>query len=547
MCYSGYNVEDSIIFNEAALKRGIFRTTYYSSYEAREESSKVAGNVVDSRFMNIAGETVTGVRPGYDYNYLDENGLIRENTPLHDKLILIGKATRSLVTPGAFVDASVKPKKGQLGYVDKAFMTEGEAGFRIAKVRIREDRLPAIGDKFCSRAGQKGTIGIVLPEKDMPFTADGIRPDIIINPHAIPTRMTIGQLVECIIGKACLEIGAFGDCTPFVNRGTKLEQFGDVLPQFGFNRTGNELLYNGMTGEQLEADIFIGPTYYLRLKHMVKDKINYRARGPRTQLTRQTVHGRANDGGLRVGEMERDGIIAHGMDGFLNESMMIRGDEYYMAVCNKTGLIAVYNPSQNIFLSPMADGPLRFQGNLEGHLNVESISRYGRDFSIVRVPYTFKLLMQELSAMNVQMRIVTEDNIDQIMSLTYDKQQLKLNTGTTDYDAVLMNYQTARAQQGKPSLDTLQSVSLYFRDATASNYRRIRFTADSRDFSSRVAGADYLMGIINRFFTRTDVLRFTDGTSNIGTDALNVADRFYSVNAIEFSPETAAVLKNNTE
>jgi DNA-directed RNA polymerase II subunit RPB2 len=159
----------------------------------------------------------------------------------------------------------------------------------------------------------------------------------------------------------------------------------------------------------------------MRLKHMVKDKVNYRARGPRTMLTRQTVQGRANDGGLRIGEMERDGIMAHGASAFLKESFMVRGDEYYMAVCNKTGTIAIYNPSQNIFLSPFSDGPVQFTTTVDGKMNVQTVSRFGRSFSIVRVPYSLKLLLQELQVMNVQMRIITEDNFDQLMNMSYSK------------------------------------------------------------------------------------------------------------------------------
>ena len=172
-----------------------------------------------------------------------------------------------------------------------------------------------------------------------------------------------------------------------------------------------------MTGEQLETEIYFGPTFYLRLKHMPKDKVNYRARGPRTVLTRQTVQGRANDGGLRIGEMDRDCLIAHGMSSFVKESMMVRGDEYEMAVCNKTGCVAVYNESKNIFLSPMADGPLKFI-SVDDNMNIVNVSKYGRDFSIVKVPYAFKLLSQELQAMNCQMRIITEDNVEQLTSLT---------------------------------------------------------------------------------------------------------------------------------
>jgi len=190
------------------------------------------------------------------------------------------------------------------------------------------------------------------------------------------------------------------------------------------------LLYNGMTGERMESQIFMGPTYYMRLKHMVKDKINYRTRGPRTVLTRQTVQGRANDGGLRIGEMERDGVIAHGAAYFLRQSMLERGDEYYMAVCNKSGMIAIYNPAQNLFISPMADGPIHFADTLTSSdnqaLNIENMTRFGRSFSVVRVPYAFKLLMQELQAMNVQMRVLTEDNIDQIASMSFTTTALKL-------------------------------------------------------------------------------------------------------------------------
>lgn len=419
--YGGYNVEDSILFNEGSINRGMFNTTYFNMYEAREESTKVAGSNIDSRFVNIETKNVINKRPGYDYSQLDDNGLIRENTPLDDKIIVIGKVTTNINNPDTFSDASISPKKGQLGYVDKAFITEGEEGFRIAKIRIREERLPAQGDKFCSRCGQKGTVGLIIPEENMPFNAEGIRPDIIINPHALPSRMTIGQLVETLMGKACAYYGGFGDCTAFVNKGSKHEIYGSLLRNIGYSSTGNELMYSGETGEQLEMEFFTGPCYYMRLKHMVKDKINYRAQGPRTMVTRQTVQGRANDGGLRIGEMERDGIIAHGATSFLKESMLDRGDDYYVAICNTSGTIAIYNETKNIFISPFSDGPLKFSENFENTINLEVISKYGKSFSIVRVPYSFKLLIQELQVMNIQMRIITEDNIDQLTSMNYAK------------------------------------------------------------------------------------------------------------------------------
>lgn len=434
-CYTGYNVEDAVLINEGALQRGLFRTTYFTCYEAHEESTKNLDTIVDHRFMNIdAQPAVLGTKPGYDYGKLDQYGIIREGTPVDDKTVLIGLATVGAPPPGSavtvqasYLDDSKTPKKGQLGVVDKAFITDGEEGQRIAKVRILEQRIPTLGDKMASRSGQKGTIGMVVPERDMPFTSAGIRPDIIINPHAIPTRMTIGQLVECITGKSCAVYGGFGDCTAFNNNGSKIGVFGELLSKQGFHSSGNEIMYNGMSGEQLEAEIFMGPTYYMRLKHMVKDKINFRALGPRTALTKQPVSGRANDGGLRIGEMERDTLISHGMTDFLRESMMERGDKSYLAVCNNSGMISIYNPSKGLFMSPMADGPLRFTGSLESNdMRVEHITKHGRSFSVVCIPYSLKLLIQELQTINVQIRIITDDNIDQMENLSYSNNIGKL-------------------------------------------------------------------------------------------------------------------------
>ena len=423
MVYTGYNVEDAMLVNEGALQRGLLRTTYYSTYETHEEKSIVGDEKVENIFTNIENDgSVLRTKPGYDYSKLDKYGIIREGTPVNEKTVLIGLTSSTSSMKNMKTDMSKTPKKGQLGIVDKTFISESEEGKRIAKVRVREVRIPNIGDKMASRAGQKGTIGLVIPDQDMPFTKDGIRPDIIINPHAIPSRMTIGQLVECITGKACAQYGAFGDCTAFNNEGSKIGIFGEMLTKVGFHSSGNEILYNGMTGEQISTEIFMGPTYYMRLKHMVKDKINYRPLGPRTALTRQPVSGRANDGGLRIGEMERDVLISHGIADFLRESMMERGDKYKFAICNVTGMLAIYNPSKNIFISPMADGPIQFTGSLDGKtMNIENITKFGRDFSIVEVPYSLKLLLQELQTMNIQMRIITEENIEQLENMTFSK------------------------------------------------------------------------------------------------------------------------------
>ena len=244
MCYGGYNVEDSILFNQASVDRGLFATTYYNSYETREDSSAVSGSGADTRVTKVDATNTIGIRQGSDYEHLGkgracarrytsdrQNDADRQSSPCGD---------RDGEPP---TDASVAPKKGQSGFVDKAFITEGEEGYRLAKVRVRDTRTPNIGDKFCSRCGQKGTIGLVIPEQNMPYTADGIRPDIIINPHALPSRMTIGQLVETLMGKACSLLGGFGDCTAFASKGQKATRFGEILSNLGYASSGNEILY----------------------------------------------------------------------------------------------------------------------------------------------------------------------------------------------------------------------------------------------------------------------------------------------------------------
>ena len=418
MSLNGYNVEDSILFNESSIQRGMFRTTYFSVYEGEEESSVVNGSN-NAVFSDMKNNKITKLKPGHNYSKLNQYGLIDENQTVDENTILIGMINNDLVTPDKYNDVSIGPKKGQVGVVDKSYMTDGGEGFRIAKVKIRSERSPNIGDKFASRHGQKGTVGLIIPERDMPFTSAGIKPDIIINPHAIPSRMTIGQLIETIVAKSCVSLGYSGDGTAFVNKSNMVDSFGKILTKCGFHSSGNEILYNGQTGEQIESAVFIGPTYYMRLKHMVKDKINYRARGPMTMLTRQPVQGRANDGGLRIGEMERDGLVAHGINAFIRESMLVRGDDYYIAICNKSGTIAIYNESCNMFLSPFMDGPIKFNGLTVDDLKLESMSTFGKTFSIIRIPYAFKLFMHELTTMNVQMRIITEDNVDQLTNVLF--------------------------------------------------------------------------------------------------------------------------------
>ncbi|NDC83717.1 hypothetical protein EB093_08680, partial [bacterium] len=234
---------------------------------------------------------------------------------------------------------------------------------------------------------------------------------------------------------------------------------GRLLPEVGFHSSGHDILYNGMTGEQIETEIFIGPNYYMRLKHMVKDKINYRALGPRTALTKQPVSGRANDGGLRIGEMERDSVIGHGINEFLRESMMERGDKYQMVVCNTTGTLAVYNPARDLFMSPMADGPLKFFRSETGTgYALDTMTKYGRRFSVVSVPYSLKLLMQELAAINVQLRIITEDNLQQIESMAKSDNWAKLSLDSKMTPKKFADEMLIALRTGERALRTPQDV-----------------------------------------------------------------------------------------
>jgi len=409
MCHTSYNVEDAILINESSVKRGLFKTTYFNMYETMDEITIAGKN--EKRIGRVSGyELARDTKPGYNYNKLDKDGLVFENTLMDDKTVVIGRL--NIINNEVF-DSSIVPKKGQLGYVDKTFIYDKD-GRKLAKVRIREDRSPAIGDKFCSRCGQKGTIGNLIPEENMPFTKSGLKPDIIVNPHALPSRMTIGQLIETILSKLCCANGMSADSTAFINKGPKHEIIGKHLNQLGYQSEGNEILYNGLTGEQITSEIFMGPTYYMRLKHMVKDKINYRATGQRDLLTRQTNHGRANDGGLRIGEMERDGVISHGMTGFLKDSMMKRGDEYKMAVCNQTGSIALYHKEKQYFYSLLSDGPIEYDMTDQSS-KPYLITKYGKEFSVVNIPYSFKLLIQELTTINVHMRLITSENISKLI------------------------------------------------------------------------------------------------------------------------------------
>ena len=400
--YSGYNQEDSIIFNQSSIDRGLFQSTFYRTY--KDDEKKIASSGHDEKFIKPDSALTKGMKPS-SYEKLNENGLVSVNTYVDSNDIIIGKVIPlkdKHNTKQIYRDSSTFLRNNETGFVDSIYYNRNGDGNKFCKMRVRSTRIPKIGDKFSSRHGQKGTIGMIYREQDMPFTKDGIIPDIIINPHAIPSRMTIAQLIECILGKACALQGAYGDGTPFIN--TSVHDIGKTLEHSHFEEHSNEILYNGFTGKQIETKIFIGPTYYQRLKHMVEDKVHSRATGPMVLLTRQPAEGRTRDGGLRFGEMERDCMIAHGSVQFLKERTVDVSDNYRIFVCNICGLIAPVN-----FKEKNKHNMDDEYTDYESIANCKKCDNYS-DFSQIRLPYACKLLIQELESMSLAPRLFVDEH-----------------------------------------------------------------------------------------------------------------------------------------
>lgn len=383
MTMTGFNQEDSVMINQAAIDRGFMTSTYNKSY--RDQCSKNHSTGQEEVFMKPEIDASSRTNP-YNYEKLDEDGFVPKNTFVDSNDILVGKVMPHKVQGVIHNrDSSLQMKGNDEGYVDNIHVGVNGDGYKYCKVRLRKYRKPMIGDKFASSAAQKGTVGMIYRQQDMPFTKDGIVPDIIMNPHAIPSRMTIGQLMECIMAKAGCHIGARGDATPFTS--CKVEDIAKVLEESGYERYGNEVLYCGRTGQQLQTEIFIGPTCYQRLKHMAADKQHSRgSNGPIILMTRQPAEGRARNGGLRFGEMERDAIVAHGASAFLKERMLDVSDNFRVFVCRKCGLLCTGNPDKSIFKCNQC--------------------KNGTDIVQVRIPYAMKLLMQELMSLSVAPRMV---------------------------------------------------------------------------------------------------------------------------------------------
>lgn len=409
--FTGYNQDDGIVMNKDALDRGMFRSMAYRSYEAFEEDDDKSGT--KTRIANpkdIPGWT--NLKPGLDYRKLDENGIIKVGEYVDQDTVIVGRYILS--RGGNYADASVTPQVWTRGRVEKVVVTVSNQNLRLIKIRVVHDRIPELGDKFSNRHGQKGTIGMKVNGVDMPRTKDGIVPDMIMNPHAIPSRMTIAQLLETIFGKTAIHCGAIANATSFMNDGDPSEEIGKVLETFGFEKYGNEILYDGTTGVQIPSAIFIGQCYTMRLKHMVEDKWNARAEGRREQRTHQPTGGRGNEGGLRIGEMERDAIAGHGVSSFLQESIMKRGDGTSFLVCNGCGTIPIYNEKQNLYICSLCDGPIEYSGSTANDLDIiPPTKRSLATFSKIEMPYVVKLLEQELSTYaNIGMRFLTGKNIE---------------------------------------------------------------------------------------------------------------------------------------